>query len=417
MKNTVQNKNKSLFFKFSATAFGIIVAVALILLVVFKFSEVSRFFNEIISILQPIIVGLAIAYILTPMCSWFTRGINNFLTKRSKKHKDFSKVAKYMGITLSLLVFVLILFLLVYLIIPSFVKSISVFLNDLPAQWNKFTVWYQNITNDGGWLKNIYESLPEGFKVTVTDKVNIDTFIKFVQENMGGILSGVYSGVVNVVTFLVNFIVGIIVAAYALSNKDKFKLQLKKTMFAFLSQNKMDFAVDVLKKSNEIFINFINGKLISAAIVGVVCFLGVTILRLPYPMLITVIITVTDLIPIFGPYIGAIPCAVLLLLSDPIKCLYFVIFIIILQLLEGNVISPKIWGDSTGLSAFWVIFAILVGGGIFGFAGILLGVPTFAVIYYIIKRLIDLKIELKLKDEQLTEGEDLDEQEIVTQPE
>ena len=413
MKNTSNNENKSLFFKFSASAFGVVLAIALILLLVFKFPMVSDFFSNILTVLQPIIVGLFIAYILSPMCSWYSRGVEKFLTKHSKKKKDFSKLAKYSGVTLSLISFVLILFFLVYLIIPSFVKSISVFLNDLPAQWNKVTAWYEDITNDGGWLKGAYDSLPENLKVSVFDKISIQTFIDFVQGNLGNILTGIYSGVVNVVTFVVNFVVGIIVAAYALSNKDKFKFQTKKILFASFSKGKFDFIVDVIKKGNEIFINFINGKLISAAIVGVVCFIGVTLLKLPYPMLITVIIAVTDLIPIFGPYIGAIPCAVLILLSSPIKCIYFVIFIIILQLVEGNIIAPKILGDSTGLSAFWVIFAILVGGGLFGFGGILLGVPTFAVVYYIFKRIIDLKFEAKKQIKTDFEGEKTNEQEII----
>lgn len=417
MKNSLNNKNKSFFLKLSLTSIVVVVAIVLILLAIFKFSFISAFFGKIFKILQPIIVGLFIAYIINPMNNLFTDLINKICNKLSKKGKDFSKFAKYIGITVSLTVFVFILFVLIYLIIPGFVKSISGFLNDLPKQMEKVNNWYENFMSvNDGWLKNFYATLPENLKNTFADKISINNVVKYLEDNLGTIISGLYSGVVNIVTFIINFVVGIIVAAYALSNKEKFKGQLKKIFFALFSKSKREFIIETCKKGNEIFTGFINGKLISALIIGIICFIGVTILGIPYPMLITVIITITDLIPIFGPYIGAIPCALLILISDPLKCLYFVIFIIVLQTLEGNVISPKIWGDSTGLSAFWVIFAILVGGGLFGFIGVLLGVPTFAVIYYIIKVLINRRVEKKIKQEQQAEGV-LNEQEIAIESE
>ena len=151
----------------------------------------------------------------------------------------------------------------------------------------------------------------------------------------------------------------------------------------------------ITRKSNEIFGGFIIGKIIDSAIIGVLCFIGITILDMPYILLVSVIVGVTNVIPFFGPYIGAIPSTILIALADPLKGLYFLIFIIALQQLDGNVIGPKILGNSTGLSAFWVVFSILLGGGLFGFIGMIIGVPTFAVIYYIVKMVVEEKLKKK----------------------
>lgn len=149
------------------------------------------------------------------------------------------------------------------------------------------------------------------------------------------------------------------------------------------------------KKSNEIFGGFIIGKIIDSAIIGVLCFIGLSLIKMPYTLLVSVIVGVTNVIPFFGPYIGAIPSAFLILLSDPKKGLYFIIFILVLQQIDGNVIGPKILGNSTGLSPFWVVFSILIGGGMFGFVGMIMGVPTFAVIYYIISMITSQRLERK----------------------
>ncbi len=148
-------------------------------------------------------------------------------------------------------------------------------------------------------------------------------------------------------------------------------------------------------KSNEIFGGFIIGKIIDSAIIGVLCFFGLSILDMPYVMLVSVIVGVTNVIPFFGPYIGAVPSAILILLSDPMKGLYFIIFILVLQQFDGNILGPKILGNSTGLSAFWVIVAILLGGGLFGFVGMVMGVPTFAVLYYIAEMILDNRLKRK----------------------
>ena len=171
--------------------------------------------------------------------------------------------------------------------------------------------------------------------------------------------------------------------------------QCRKIVYAFNTPRRANIILHIASKTNKTFSGFIIGKIIDSAIIGVLCFIGLTILKMPYTLLVSVIVGVTNVIPVFGPYIGAIPSTILILLVDPMKGLYFVIFIFLLQQLDGNVIGPMILGDSTGLSAFWVMFAILIGGGLFGLGGMIVGVPTFAVIYYIIKMLIQQKLEQK----------------------
>lgn len=169
----------------------------------------------------------------------------------------------------------------------------------------------------------------------------------------------------------------------------------KELVYAIFRPTKAILILHVGSKSNEIFGGFIIGKIIDSAIIGVLCFIGLSILNIPYTLLVSVIVGVTNVIPFFGPYIGAIPSALLIFLADPVKGVYFVIFIILLQQFDGNILGPKILGNSTGLSAFWVVFSILIAGGLFGIPGMLLGVPTFAVIYYIISMVVNRKLRKK----------------------
>ena len=208
-------------------------------------------------------------------------------------------------------------------------------------------------------------------------------------------MSSLTEGVIGVVNGLIDVLIGFIVAIYLLFGKEKFLGQGRKIVYAFNTPRRANIILHLAAKTNKTFSGFIIGKLIDSAIIGVLCFIGLSILKMPYTLLVSVIVGVTNVIPVFGPYIGAIPSTILILLVDPMKGLYFVIFIFLLQQLDGNVIGPMILGDSTGLSAFWVMFAILIGGGLFGLVGMIVGVPTFAVIYYIIKMLIQQKLEQK----------------------
>ena len=274
------------------------------------------------------------------------------------------------------------------MVIPELYTSIRDMVYTLPDQLNEGLAWLNEIQIDDSTTGKIFDqALREGTEA-LQNWLRTDLLS---QTNI--LMSNLTSGVINIVNEVMNVLIGIIVSVYVLFSKEKFNAQAKKAVYALMTPPHANLTLHIVTKSNQIFGGFMIGKVIDSMIIGVLCYIGTAILKMPYALLVSVIVGVTNVIPFFGPYIGAIPCIILIGLADPLKGLYFAIFILLLQQLDGNVIGPKILGDSTGLSAFWVIFSILLGGGLFGFIGMVMGVPTFAVIYYIVEMLINYKLE------------------------
>ena len=224
------------------------------------------------------------------------------------------------------------------------------------------------------------------------------------------ILGSLTSGIFAVLRVTMNLVIGFIVAAYVLAEKEHFFGQGRKIVFALFSEKAGKSIIEKSRKCNEIFGGFVIGKIIDSLIIGVLTFILLSIFNMPYTMLVSIIVCVTNVIPFFGPFIGAIPSFFLILLIDPIKALWFLLIIFLIQQLDGNIIGPKILGNSTGLSAFWVMFAILIAGGLFGFAGMLFGVPVFAIIYYLLSEWIRGKLKKKnlpLETENYMDAEEL----------
>ena len=205
---------------------------------------------------------------------------------------------------------------------------------------------------------------------------------------MQDMLKNVSAGIFDILIFMKNFLIGAIVALYVLADKEKFVAKSKMLVYAIFPHKWANLLIHSMRFTHKTFGGFIYGKLVDSAIIGVLCYFGMLLLHMPFPILVSVIIGVTNVIPFFGPYIGAIPCILLILVVDPIKGLYFAIFILLLQQFDGNILGPKILGETTGLSSFMVIVAILIGGGLFGIPGMIAGVPVFAVLYAMVCRLI-----------------------------
>ena len=222
---------------------------------------------------------------------------------------------------------------------------------------------------------------------------------------MNMILTGLSDSMINAAGIFMNLFIGLVVAIYLLSGRKKFKKQGKLILYSLFKERWANKIVEEIRFADRVFSGFIGGKLLDSAIIGVICYAGMMVLGLPYAILISVIVGVTNIIPFFGPYIGAIPSAIILLTVSPMSCLIFVIFIVILQQVDGNIIGPKILGSSTGLSGIWVLFSILFFGGLFGFVGMLIGVPVFAVIYDLIRQLIVRGLELRNKSKMFDEYE------------
>ncbi len=289
------------------------------------------------------------------------------------------------AILLTMLFGVLLVYALLMMIIPQLITSVTTLYYTAQRNINRFVAWIstQEFFEENHDLLLMIESAYDSISL------NLDTWIKTtLVPSMQNIVSGVGSGVISVVNTLKNLLIGIIVAVYLLASRKRFAQQAKMILYSAVPSPWAQRILDEVKYADRMFGGFINGKILDSAIIGVLCYIVCLIVRFPSALLVSVIIGVTNVIPFFGPFIGAIPATLLILIQDPIKAIWFVLFVFILQQLDGNVIGPKILGNSTGLSSFWVLFAILLFGGLWGFVGMIVGVPLFAVIYDVVKKLV-----------------------------
>ena len=357
---------------------------------VLRYKGVADTWHLITGALQPIIIGLGLAYLLNPVMKFQERRWLPFLKKKMKSEKSAAKVARGLSIAGAILFLLVILVLLIAAIVPSVVSSVTGLVEALPG-------------NVESLIRMVKSGKLGAYGVTDTISDMLTKLTDYVENwatkdllpQMQQYLLQITSGVITMVKSILNFIIGIIVVVYVLSIKESLVGQSKKIVYAIFKPKHGNIIIEVFHKADEVFGGFIIGKIIDSAIIGVICYFGCLILHIPDTILVAVIIGVTNVIPVFGPFIGAVPSLLLVVIQSPLHALYLLIFIIILQQVDGNIIGPKILGDSTGLSAFWVMFSILIGGGLFGFLGMLLGVPVFAMIYYIIRRLVNHSIRKK----------------------
>ena len=371
----------------------IFLVIAACIILYFAFLRADTLFSvagTIIEILKPIIDGFAIAYLLNPIVKETDKYLLPVLRKKIKKEKTARQFSRAAGILFALLVLFAVIFALLNMLIPELFHSIRNLMETLPGQLNSGIEAIEDLQKEQSTMGLLLGNILNHASETLQNWIQTDLL-----RQMNIWMTNITTGAMNVLSEVFNFLVGCIVSVYMLFSKELFAAQMKKILYGVMSIEHANMTLHITRKSNEIFGGFIIGKIIDSAIIGVLCFLGLTLLDMPYILLVSVIVGVTNVIPFFGPYIGAIPSAILIALADPIKGIYFLIFILALQQLDGNVIGPKILGDSTGLSAFWVVFSILLGGGLFGFVGMIAGVPTFAVIYYIVKMVVEQKLEKK----------------------
>lgn len=371
----------------------IFLVIAACIILYFAFLRADTLFSvagTIIEILKPIIYGFAIAYLLNPIVKETDKYLLPVLRKKIKKEKTARQFSRAAGILFALLVLFAVIFALLNMLIPELFHSIRNLMETLPGQLNSGIEAIENLQKEKSTMGLLLGNILNHASETLQNWIQTDLL-----RQMNIWMTNITTGAMNVLSEVFNFLVGCIVSVYMLFSKELFAAQMKKILYGVMSIEHANMTLHITRKSNEIFGGFIIGKIIDSAIIGVLCFLGLTLLDMPYILLVSVIVGVTNVIPFFGPYIGAIPSAILIALADPIKGIYFLIFILALQQLDGNVIGPKILGDSTVLSAFWVVFSILLGGGLFGFVGMIAGVPTFAVIYYIVKMVVEQKLEKK----------------------
>lgn len=378
-----------LAFNKGITYFLVIAAGVLFYFALLRLEILSDAAGKIFGVLKPVIYGCAIAYLLNPV----VRKVDQYLVPKLEKkmtEEKARKISRAAGILVVLILLVLLIITLLNLLIPELYSSIRNLVFTLPRQLNGIVDSLSSITLDDSTISVFLKTVLEEGTQMLQNWLRTELLPK-----TNEIMTNLTEGVFNILSEIFNALIGVIVSVYILFSKELFARQSKKLVYACLDPKRANLILHLATKSNEVFGGFIIGKIIDSAIIGVLCFFGLTLLKMPYVVLVSVIVGVTNVIPFFGPYIGAIPSAILILLADPIKGLYFALFILLLQQFDGNILGPKILGNSTGLSAFWVIVSILLGGGLFGFVGMVMGVPTFALLYYIVEMVMNSRLERK----------------------
>lgn len=389
IKSTEESTFKTNFYK-GLTAFLVIASAILFYFIMLRISYIIRFVGKILTILLPITYGFVIAYLLNPIMVKLEHSINKRLCTFVKGEKMLFMISRGIAIFISISLALVSVAFLVGTVIPELVSSLASLVTDLPSQWGSFLEHMDNLSHKNKFVALAYNSLIERGGSYLEEFLSNNLSSKL---NAG--ISFLANGIVGAINFVTNFIIGIVVAIYIMAGKERFAAQSKKLLYAFLPVNVTGSFIDSVRKSHKIFGGFITGKIIDSIIVGILCFISLKIMDMPYTVLVSVIVGVTNIIPFFGPYIGAIPSAFLILIVDPWKGIYFIIFIIILQQIDGNIIGPAILGPSTGLSEFWVMFSLLLGGGLFGVVGMIIGTPAFAVFYFLFRDYINKRLEAR----------------------
>lgn len=361
-----------------------IVIVAAGILLYFLFSslpEIWQGMQWLLGIIAPFLCGIVLAFLLAAPTHFF----EGLLTRYCFRRKARPGLARALGITITMIVTIAVLTLIFYAIIPQLGTSVRSLIDNMPDYMNSFNQFIEQLLARLGLDSSIFEQFIGSWQ----------EIIQKAGSMVGDALPHVYTVSKQITSGITTFAFGFIISIYLLASKEKFIAQLKKALFALFPAKYVTAAVRLARYTGHTFSKYISGQLLDALILGVLCFICMTIFRLDYALLISFIIAITNIIPFFGPVIGAIPCAFILLMIQPVKALWFIILIIVLQQIDGNLLSPRIVGKSTGLPAFWVLFAIFVGGGLFGFFGIILGVPAFSVIYVLVRHALEKRLEKK----------------------
>lgn len=374
--------------KYASIGITIFLVIAASILFFLTLYNINYFFNIVklsIRIISPVILGFSITLILNPVLNFFEfKVFKNF--GRNKKNSNLPRI---ISIICSLLSLIIVISTTLIFIIPELVSTTTKLFEELPSYISNFRDWLSKILSSNEFLKNIFG---EDVDVLIKD---ITSYLQTLLPQFNKIIYNITNGAIGLVVSILNIIIGIIISIYIMLDKNKFKAQSKKIILAIFPKDFCKIFLKIASEAYNKFSKFISSKLIDSLIIGIICFIGMTIFKMPYALIVSAIICITNIIPFFGPFIGAIPSIFLILLVNPISAIWFVIFIILLQQFDGNILSPKIIGDSTGLSPFWVLFSILLGGGLFGIIGMIIAIPTFAIIYSIIKSVIEKLLKKK----------------------
>ena len=391
----MNEKWKDYYYKGLAVFLTVAMCI-LFFFVVFRLEELGHYVKMVVNILMPFIYGAVIAYLLTPVC----KVIQTYLEDKTQlqrrppeKAKKLKSLFKGISILLSILLFCLIIYALIAMLVPQLVNSVILLVDAMPGYIQTASIWLEKLVEDNPVMLRYVEQ----YSTDIMDYVQ--NFAKTsLLPNINNIITGVSASLLTMIGVAKNLIIGLIVAVYFLNSRELFCCQARLMTHAIFrdremteeekasgKEQKAEWIIRETNVLNEYLGGFVKGKLLDSLIIGLICMIFTAVVKMPYAVLVSVIIGVTNIIPFFGPFIGAIPTALLILMVSPIQCVYFVVFIIVLQQFDGHILGPKILGNTTQLSSFWVLFAILLFGGVFGIVGMIVGVPIFGFVYHLIR--------------------------------
>jgi predicted PurR-regulated permease PerM len=395
------NDEKKKVYVFAKAAVISAILIIIFYFCVKRYSGLKNVLDTINVVFRPFVIGFATAFILTPIMSFFERHLRNLILPRVKNKEGAKKRIRIFSSIISTVILIAMIIVFLWAVVPQIVQTLTYIFNHIEEQLVTVLDWADNITGkrftaaltDAKQIKNI-ESFLARAKIVVMDYLNWGETSNMVKQ--------ITSGVIDVGKIFAQILIGLFAAIYFMIDKEKYKAILKKMLYGLCPVKVSNQVMDIMRKANDIFYGFFVGKIIDSIIIGLICYVCMLIFRMPYSVLVSVIVGVTNVIPVFGPYIGAVPTVTIIFFTNPMQGIYFLIFVIILQQLDGNVIGPKILGDSTGVSAFWVLFSIVIGGGFFGFFGMLFGVPVVALVYYILSKVfVNLAVRKDLPTETM----------------
>ena len=373
----VKNPEKKPYLYWMLAGFGAISLSVIFFFLLYRLQSVGQILQRVMEILRPFVYGGVIAYLLRPMCNWYSEGFRQLMKGRH------DRLSETLAITCSMVTGLLVVYLLIIMIAPQLYYSAATLWDTIPQKVDQMVQWFTENFGENELLLNYFNA---GYQAVYGA---LDSWAKnTLVPQVSNIVSGVGLGVWKVLLFLKDLLIGLIVAVYLLASRRKFGRQGVMLLRSTLKPRWADLVLEEIAYIDKMFGGFIDGKLVDSAIIGVLCYIGCVVFKFPNALLVSAIVGVTNVIPFFGPFIGAIPSILLILIESPIKAVWFALFVLGLQQLDGNVIGPKILGDHTGVSSFWVLFSILLFGGLWGLVGMIVAVPLFAVIYDIIKRLV-----------------------------
>lgn len=386
------------YLKIGITGAAILASGILCAFVLFKMRVIIELLKGITGILKPFLYGAVIAYLLAPLCNKIEEKLFQTFPKANRKAKRF---ICFIAIVISLCVSLAIVWMVIMLIIPQVWDSVMKIIDMVPQKITILNNWIEHMLENQPELQAYFEEFANQAESHINSLLNVDTI-----QKVQSIINSLSVQVFGVLGVLKNISLGFLISAYLLGSRKLFGAQAGLILHGIFPDKWAEIIEEEIRYTDKMFNGFLVGKIIDSAIIGLLCFAGLSFMGFEAPAFIGVIIGITNIIPFFGPFIGAIPCGLLLLLENPMHCLYFIIFIFVLQQLDGNVIGPKILGNTTGVSSFWVLFSILLFGGMWGVVGMVIGVPLFAVIYDIIRKLVYRGLRKHKRESMITDYEE-----------